>query len=348
MEDLRACSRDSCKPKNIISASTVKCFSCSKSSHLPCYGVDKPTIEVFTIKNIVFLCDECLNSGSFVPSPKRKVSVSVTSNHNTPRNLNNLIISDPIKLPTSDDDRLELLKSSVDLVLSKIDLNSKVLDEINSRMTSKSLKSNPAMGDAASTSVSYASVVNNNMNDMHWQIASHKRPKTVINRNAPSGGVTPRKPTGIPGKASATIGKPLSPKAPPKKSIWISRLHRDTTETDILTYVNDILGVIATKDQISIRKLVKKDREITSYSFVSFRITCTLDFFNTLFNVEKWPSSVVIREFEITPKESGVELGKFLVNNDRSSTASMETKSARQSKNVENSTVTIEDIVTEK
>lgn len=66
----------------------------------------------------------------------------------------------------------------------------------------------------------------------------------------------------------------------PEKAIWISRLHRDTSAEDISPYVMDKLG-IAEVDQLDIRKLVKKDRDISTYSFVSFRIGCPVSLFGT-------------------------------------------------------------------
>ena len=124
------------------------------------------------------------------------------------------------------------------------------------------------------------------------------------------------------GTAEKVIGKQLSPIKPrqkmirkvPEKAIWIGRLHRDTTEDDISTYIKNEWNIMNV-DQLEIRKLVKKDRDLSEYTFVSFKVGCSAELFNTLMDVTKWPSNCQIREFKIEPMQS---LG-VIINNENTS-----------------------------
>lgn len=120
----------------------------------------------------------------------------------------------------------------------------------------------------------------------------------------------------VTGKSSNMIGKALSPpqlkhmaRPKPEKAVWISRIHRDTTEEDISNYIKGSIGIAPTEFQV--RKLVKKGRDITTYSFVSFYVACTQANFNTLMNPNHWPSNSQIREFELEQSSStGVKLDR--------------------------------------
>lgn len=79
-------------------------------------------------------------------------------------------------------------------------------------------------------------------------------------------------------------------------------MHRDISEDEMLTYIRNDLGI--KDDQLEVRKLVKKDRDISMYSFVSFCIMCSANLFDTLMDVNKWPSYSQIREFELNSNPS--------------------------------------------
>lgn len=134
-----------------------------------------------------------------------------------------------------------------------------------------------------------------------------------------SGASNPKIPGSI-GTSNLMIGKPLSPpkqrqRKKPEKAIWISRLHRDTTVEEISSYAKDKLGIAV--DELDIRKLVKKDRPISEYTFVSFKISCSTEVFGVLMDINKWPSSCQIREFKLdmyTSTPQGVRLNENEIN----------------------------------
>lgn len=67
----------------------------------------------------------------------------------------------------------------------------------------------------------------------------------------------------IAGKSTKSIGKPLSPhqsqrsnRSGLEKAVWISGIHRDTTEEELSSYITESLGIAPA--EFDVRKLVKK------------------------------------------------------------------------------------------
>lgn len=206
------------------------------------------------------------------------------------------------------------LKTSVDSMNSNvtqqnasveksIKINAENLSSIN-----KALNETPAVVQSA-IKHSYATVVKG------FTSEGNETPRSSMrnNRSTPTSTKPNRTPRSIKpvvnGTSTKVIGKPISPDqnrrnvrsnvpSTNQKAIWVSGLHRDTTEQEMESYVKGLLGGAAT-DQFQIRKLVKKDRELSSYSFVSFKITCPESNFGTLLDPNNWPSNSRLREFEM-------------------------------------------------
>ena len=68
------CSREDCPTQNIAPNLTVNCYRCNGQIHLLCYEIEKQPVEIFVTKNIVMICDECLETNN--ASPRRKQSNS--------------------------------------------------------------------------------------------------------------------------------------------------------------------------------------------------------------------------------------------------------------------------------
>lgn len=96
----------------------------------------------------------------------------------------------------------------------------------------------------------------------------HQHPQ---NRNLLDRSVTVTNTPAVSGTSKNVIGNPLSPIRPrpkmqrkmPEKDLHISRLHRDTSADEVLSYIRDNFGITSV-DQLEIRKLVKKDRDIST------------------------------------------------------------------------------------
>lgn len=121
----------------------------------------------------------------------------------------------------------------------------------------------------------------------------------------------------VSGTSGNVIGKLLSPNqrnvrrgdmSKLEKAVWISRLHRETTVEEMTSYNKDKIGIVST-DHYQVRKLVKKDCDLSEYSFVSFRLTCATNIFETLLDAQNRPHYCQIREFDMKRKIStGVRL----------------------------------------
>lgn len=167
---------------------------------------------------------------------------------------------------------------------------------------------------------SYAAVVKEGIHQINETPKSSLRGKGVTpGSHKPARTPKTDKPV-MSGTSAKVIGKPLSPISQnprnarskidyaTQKAIWVSKLHRDTTEEELETFVKELSGAAET-GQYQVRKLVKKDRALSSYSFVSFKVTCPENMLSTLLDVSKWPSNCQIREFDLDRNAStGVRL----------------------------------------
>lgn len=317
--------------------------------HLLCYGIVKKPDEIFIIGNMVMLCDECLDASKEFISPKRKQpnsaslvqrtidvhspmlslsktasnglipqkTVSTTAQSTKQMNLVIETLAQKIETHTA---TLAGLKNSVDSMSDVIShQNVAVRESIKlSNENSSSIKETLRRTSEFPRSVnknSYANVLKSHNNSSG--IETPKSSKSHFTRTPKSN--TPA----VSGTSNNSIGKPLSPKqfrtshqqkdrqnAAPKreKAVWVSGIHRDTTEAEMISYITDNLGIVST-DKFDVRKLVKKDKELSTYSFISFKVSCSVDIFNVLIDPTKWPRNTRIREFDLERKSSsGIKL----------------------------------------
>lgn len=79
------------------------------------------------------------------------------------------------------------------------------------------------------------------------------------------------------------------------KSLHLSNLDTDTTAEDIFNYITD-KGITAL-DQIQLFKLIRKDTDISLYSFISYKIETTNEIADILLQQDFWPNTCTIKEF---------------------------------------------------
>lgn len=345
---IRKCTSDGCPSENSAKDLTWYCMQCKDPIHLICYGVKKPPEEIFIIDNIVIMCDECLANPFAYVSPKRKqpnmtqrtidttnptmqlakttvnVSTPPKSGSNKPNYQLQTVVESLVKKVETQTATISKLKGSVDSmhqtiaqqnanVEKSLKINTDSMSSINQLIieTPKAVQS--------AVKQSYAAAVKNS--GLHGNVT----PKSSFRKNGttPSSSTQVKNPAAgkpaISGTSVKIIGKQLSPinqnrlnnrmNAERIKAVWVSKLHRDTTEEELETYVKDLVGDSVT-DQFKVRKLVRKDRELSSYSFISFKITCPERMLQTLLDPSKWPSACQIREFEMdrTPS-TGTRIG---------------------------------------
>lgn len=341
----RKCSREDCAPKNTLSSQTVNCFCCKGQIHLSCYGVLKFAEEIFVSANIVMICDECLTDSKEQQSPKRKQSTSGTNlvqytidPQNPTLSLSKTAPTLPTPPKNSTVKQNQQTQAVIELLVQEIKTNTETIAGLKNSVDSMKetiSEQKATVGESirlneesySTIKQSYANILKNtSQNDVKETPRSTRPFRTQkptpkqVPKQTPKQTPKPNKPT-VSGTSEKVIGKPPSPNrirlngrsnTAPKseKAIWVSRLHRDTTEEELSSYIKDAIGITST-DQYQVRKLVKKDKELSSYSFVSFKITCPVNMFHTLMDVKIWPNYSQIREFDLDQKiSSGIRLNQ--------------------------------------
>lgn len=325
------CSRDTCPTQNIAKERTASCRNCKGAIHLLCYGIEKTFAEIFVHENIFMICNECRTLGTDQQSPKRKA------------NEKNLVqrtidMQNPTKGLGSPSNEYTLNKSSIkpttqsliETLARKLEANTNTISDLRSsvdNMNATVNQQNQVAAESIRVNNDNTSSIKTAIKETQDLIKAGEKPTyanvfkgsyRMADRNETPKSSKPSRPTGdnknktssLIGMANKTIGKPLSPvktrqrivRKIPEKSIWIGRLHRDTTEEDISTYIKNEWN-ITNVDQFQIRKLVKKDRDLSEYTFVSFKVGCSAELFSTLLDKSKWPSNCHIREFNVEPIE---------------------------------------------
>lgn len=321
--------------QNIASDLTVKCKRCKCQIHLLCYDIGVRPEEIPVARNILILCDEFLEDClSQQPSPKRK-----TSQPNYVQQTLNGSKLPPAKTPPSKINQpstqklIESLQAELKNNTATISALKSSVDSMHGTMTKTREKESASKScgvndeDIFSIKTSLAetqNLIESIKKQSYSNVVKGLSGKSKANRKGmetPRSSRTqesnkPKKPV-VSGTSNHVIGKPLSPMQQRKKvqrkilekGIWISRLHRDTSVEEMSSYVKDNLGIA---EELDIRKLVKKDRPITEYTFVSFRISCSNEVFDALMDVNKWPSYCQVREFqfEMTPSR-GAKLNEI-------------------------------------
>lgn len=340
----RKCSRDDCPKQNISPDLTWYCFGCKGPIHLLCYNIVKNPEEVFVNDNIVMICDECLSNPKETVSPKRKQPNVTTNLVQSTIDMQNPIltltkavpaVSTPTKIVTIK--QSQQIQAVMESLVQKVETQTATIAGLQASvevMNDTILQQKVAVGESIKTNNESMSMIkqtlvqspsfnNSNRKVSYAEAAKQGIKKATVNETPKSSKYsrTPRstKPI-LPGTSKNVIGKPISPRQmktndrtaalpKPEKAVWISRLHRDTTEEELASYIKDSIGIAAL--DFDVRKLVKKDRDLSTYSFVSFRITCSQAHFPMLMQTRHWPSDSVIREFDLEQKSStGVRLNR--------------------------------------
>jgi len=273
-------------------------------------------------------CDECFNADYEQPSPKRKESkpnfvqrtldmnmslstplVAESPSNKTAKKPTTQKLFESLQLEMQKNTvRISALKSSVDSMHDTITQQKEKVGESigmsNDNITSlKTSLSETCNLIKSIKKQSYSNIVKGSSNKLKRNETKQETPKSS---RSTRDSVPTKKPAVANGTSNNVIGKPLTPpQYRPKihqkmrdKAIWISRLHRDTSVEEIKTYVRDMFGIV-TVDRLEVRKLVKKDRDISTYSFVSFSIRCPANLFEILMDATKWPERCDIREFKM-------------------------------------------------
>lgn len=144
-----------CPAENVNDKYSIECRQCKHLFHLPCYDIVHPREKLFVSKNVVFICDGCLESIDSGKSPKRKIPSAL---NDTPKSVRQTkLVSDAsgkISMSASnvsdDKSRNSKLSNEVKVMISnlakKLDENTKQLSE-NTGVVSKLKKSVESVHD---------------------------------------------------------------------------------------------------------------------------------------------------------------------------------------------------------
>ena len=95
------------------------------------------------------------------------------------------------------------------------------------------------------------------------------------------------------------------------RSIYVSRLQPNVTTDNIISFIKNKIPDLDSND-VHLRLLVKKDRNVEDLNFVSYRLGCTEILYTQLMNPAFWPSHVMIRDFVERQSEKQASVDDFL------------------------------------
>lgn len=90
------------------------------------------------------------------------------------------------------------------------------------------------------------------------------------------------------------------------KALYVSGFAPDTSNEQIAQFIVTETSVKDT-NKFKVHKMLKKDADISTLKFVSFKVEMDVDELEILEKVELWPRGVRVREFQLIPKN---ELGR--------------------------------------
>lgn len=329
-QSTHTCERDKCPAKS-VQGPTVKCVKCHRTFYLLCFGFSKcgavgikyktsfnshiaidPSKIVFTCGgcDAVFLEDAVNNT---IEAERKKLiqeKADVKSTMSTP---NTSKISND--RPTSN---VELKKDLMNIttivkqIKQSIGVHSDDLASI--KQLSMDIAKNVSNGSAANVLItesvdaiattpkptSFSQIVNE-QRLLNRQTTARKRPaaamKTPTNR-----------PRNLPPQKMGTraIQSDLKVVSAPQrqqiqkpnfdKSIHVSRIDKSVTLEMINEYISQNSQLKQTEN-FRCSLLVKKDKDVTTLTFVSFKVDVNSEHFDILNDVNFWPEGVLIREF---------------------------------------------------
>lgn len=354
MSNLRKCNPDKCPPENLNSKYVVECYSCHEKSHLPCYDIPQPVKKVFFQPNIVFVCDECIAdksparklakqarslvqstltpvglSNSGTPSrplgnEKGKKSKADAANfdatNNAIANLTSQIAkhTEQLKLLTQSVEHMDetVQDSALKQQESALKQHETFASVVASAVSSKPTYQPVFLDETLNLQKPSTSADVNRANLERTLDAAHKL--ALKNRTLVTGTIE---------TSEHCLGKAVQPQTQKlhasnptnnqrvnlPKSIYVSRLETSVKADDIVSYITKQTPNID-PSHISVRLLVKRDQDLKELTFVSFRLSCTEDLYDSLISPSFWPQHVRIGVFFEQQKQQQPkkQLGNFV------------------------------------
>lgn len=343
MSSIHTCTRDSCQTA-AANGPKLKCIKCNKTFYLFCYGFEKcghsgikfslPNGLSFAIdpNKLMFTCNVC-DDVFLVDAINSAMEKTVTQITNTPskqtpkeKQSSTPIIINPISNAELKKEIMSL-KKLMNNVNQSLNVHSEELSEIkqctkdtnvgikllNDNRSVSNVHSIPNIPPSQQTSqpLSFSQI-------MRQQNTDNRTNKRSANEmNAPSSS----KPKHLPKQKECTraienklkAATPTEPKVRKPKfdnAIHVSRIQTSVTLEDMTNYIIEN-AKMKPDDEFKCTLLVKKDKDLSTLSFVSYKIDVIADKFNQLMDVSFWPRGLLIREF-VPQERIRSTLGDFL------------------------------------
>lgn len=301
------CDRNNCNTIH-VNGPKVKCAKCKNLCYLMCYGFSKgetkdghETVKIIlpnggALHSILsccsfVCCDDSMPTTDVKPAlkiPNNNRATSATRAKNTEINENNLIMKEINEMKNE----LSLIKAAINGTKSNTELIMK-----NNRHDLNRFRANEYTSPLPK--ISYAqSVKNVNLTPSLKRPRLDTSSKTPLNEkfNVPPAKTGTKTNTALSVVPKKTPTTNINDRTKYEKSIWISRLQPTVTNEEIVNHITSHTS-ITDKNRFNVHKLVKKDCDLTSLKFVSFKISLNACDFDVLNDPAVWPEGAKVREF---------------------------------------------------
>lgn len=310
------CSRDDCETVN-VSGPKVNCLKCKNQCYLQCFGFEKgPTIDSNdTVKKVLadgtvvvmfmacmafVCCDKTVSAtdvraGLKMPSKRDTSKAKSTSNDTIAKEMKAmkellLTIKTATDMNSTD---IAAMKS----LSQKTEENVQKLADESAQTPNRNRTAAPGLSYVQAFRARGAALANSSpalkrkRNDSEREKVQYPTPKSGTKTNV---------------NGLSTVPKPMRTiDAKPKfeKALWVSRFKPDVSNEEVANYITTSTP-INDKERIAVHKLVKKDADLSTLKFVSFKIEMSAEDLDILNDSSLWPEDVLVREFVMVPKNT--------------------------------------------
>lgn len=338
------CEREKCPPK-CVSGPTTRCIKCLRTFYLLCFGFSKCGTNAVKTKlafdshfacdpdSIIFTCGACdavflddavnhsmettrkeiqLPTTTATPSAPKKTNAI----HNTPisENINPISNATLKKELMTLNSMLKSVKQSLNIHTNDLSsikqLSTDIYQTVNQSKPSPT-SNIPVQSSSVPQSIPFSQIMQDqrttNRNSMKRSAAAMKTPTNDKPKQLPAPKLGTRTMQSNLKIASVQAQKPKF-----DKSIHVSRIDKSVS----LDMVNDYIAQnsqLKPSEDFKCTLLVKKDKDINSLSFISYKIDVNSVHFAELIDVNFWPQGAYIREF-IPQERKSQTLADFLPN----------------------------------
>lgn len=310
MSGRKKCSRDDCPRSNVGAEFTAKCGQCGEMVHLPCLGIKGKLNDVLVHPSLRVYCLNCAElhtTGSHTSTATVVLSKPTFDS----------IISELIEVKNIVRDTNEKVTANTNANANAIVQPTQSLADVIKAMNEvKKLteNTNEKLSSAGNLAVRKSTV----FPSLDSPSSKRKR-RDVFDESsadftveAPSRKFAGRQLlSGTSSDANHGLGVGVALATRPersertsaklKKSIYVSRLSTDITADALTEYIKKQVEGVDVSD-FSLRMLVKKDVDLSTKTFLSYRLACTETLYEKFMISSFWPSHVMIGEFIETPR----------------------------------------------